>query len=160
MAKVNEVVVDALEDLVVQADEAPIEPSESRAAIRILNDMMTMWAALGVNLGYTVVSDLGDDVTVPDGALMGIKAHLAINLADKYEVDISPRLQAKADMGWDAILNLAIDTGESAYPGTLPQGSGNNYPDYRSNTFYEDDQATILEETGGRIALEDDTEAA
>ena len=76
MTKVNEIVVDALEDLVVQQDEAPIEAPEANAVIRYLNDMMTMWAALGVDLGYTEVSDLGDNVTVAPGAIFGIKANL------------------------------------------------------------------------------------
>lgn len=162
MAKVNEYVVDALEDLVVQADEAPIEASEARACIRVLNDMMTMFAANGINLGYTVVSDLGDDVTIPDGAIMGVKAHLAIMLADKYEVDVSARLQWKADQGMRAMLNLAVETTASKYPSTLPRGSGNSYPGFRSSAypFYPDEESTILEETGGSIALEDDTEAA
>ncbi len=160
MAKVNEVVVDALEDLVTQAEEAPIEAPEARSAIRVLNDMMTMWAALGVNLGYTVVEDLGDLMTVPAGAIFGIKAHLAGSLCDKYDIAITPTLQRKMDLGWRAILNLAITPASSEYPSTLPQGSGNNFPSYRDSTFYPDRQSTILTETGGSIALEDDTEEA
>jgi len=158
MAKANEFVVDALEDLVVQADEAPIEPPEGRAVLRMLNDMMAMWAALGVNLGYTQVDNLGQEVTIPDGAKIGVKAGLAIIIADKYDVAITPTLAKKAKDGWDAILNLVVEIGESQYPDTLPQGSGNNYPSFASNTFYPDSQGTILEETGGSIALEDDTE--
>jgi len=160
MAKANEYVVDALEDIVVQADEAPIEPTEGRAVLRALNDMMAMWASQGVNLGYTDVDDLGQEVTVPDGAKLGIKAHLAIFVAPKYDVAISAELQRKADIGWDAILNLAIDTNESEYPSTLPQGSGNSEPGYLTDTFYPDSEGNILEETGGAIALEDDTEAS
>ena len=63
--KTNEVVTDAMEDIVVQADEAPIEQSEGRTAMRALNDMMLAWDALGIALGFTQVSDLGDDITVP-----------------------------------------------------------------------------------------------
>ena len=136
MANANEFVVDAMEDIVVQADEAPIEQSEGRAAMRILNDMMFMWAARGVYLGYTNVDNLGDEVTVPDGAIMGIKAHLAIMLADKYDVPVSASLALKASQGWEAILNIAINTDESQYPSTLPQGSGNTSPSFANNTFY------------------------
>ena len=160
MAKVSEVVIDALEDLVVQAEEAPIEQAEAKAAIRFLNDLMAMWDAKGISLGYTVVSDMGDEVTVPDGALMGIKAHLAITLAPKYEVPVPREVYQKAKDGYDAILNLAVTMGESAYPDTLPQGSGNTYPGYEDTTFFPDQEGTILTETGGAIALEADTEEA
>jgi len=156
MAKVNEIVVDALENLVTQADETPIEASEGRAAIRTLNDMMAMWAAQGVNLGYTNVADLGDTVTVAPGAILGIKANLAIHLAPKYGLPISPELRLSADIGWKAILDLAVDTGESAYPETLPQGSGND----PTVPFFTGEQDTILDETGGAIAVEADTEEA
>ena len=156
MAKANEYVVDALEDLIVQADEAPIEPSEGRACLRILNDMMAMWDAQGINLGYTDVTDLGDEVTIPDAAKVGVKAHLAIMLAPKYDVPVSASLSQKAKTGWSAILDLIVDTAESAYPSTLPQGSGND----PINTFYPDQQDSILTETGGSIALEEDTEEA
>jgi hypothetical protein len=160
MTKVNEVVIDALEDIVVQADEAPIEPSEAKAAMRMLNDMMFAWAANGINLGYTSVSDLGDEVTVPAGAIMGIKAYLAIYMASKYDIDVPPEVAVRAKEGMKAILNLVNSITETAFPCTLPQGSGNNYPGYANNTFFPDLESLVLTETGGAIALEDDTEEA
>ena len=156
--KVNEIVVDALEYLITQAEEAPIEATEARAVMRTLNDMMSAWDALGISLGYTEVSDLGDTVTVPLGAKLGIKANLAVFIADKYDIPISPNLARIAKIGYEAILNLATDTAEMAYPDTLPQGSGNTYPSYADDTFYPDQQGTILTETGGAVALEEDTE--
>lgn len=160
MTKVFEVVVDAMEAIVVQADEAPIEQSEARAAIRILNDMMTDWDARGIALGYTEVSDMGDVLTVPPGAIRGIKSNLAIDLAPKYDVVPTPALVEMARQGYKACLNLAVDTAPMALPGTLPRGSGNDYPDYADQTFYPDLENTILTETGGSIALEEDTEEA
>lgn len=159
--KVNEVVVDALEYIITQAEEAPIEATEGRAAMRALNDMMTMWAAKGVELGFTVVSDLGDPVTVAPGAMMGIKTNLALALAPKYlESVVSQDLKDLAKAGYQACVDLAVDMGASEYPSTLPQGSGNDYPSYATETFYPDQEDTILTETGGSIALEDDTEEA
>jgi len=158
VVKANEIVVDALEDIVVQADEAPIEQSEGRAAIRALNDMMLAWDAIGINLGYTVVSSLGDEITVPLGAMRGIKANLAIELAPKYDVTPTPALVQKAREGYAAIIDLAVDMSSSELPSTLPTGSGNDNLDYASDRFYPDQQDTILTETGGSIALEEDTE--
>lgn len=157
---VNEIVTDAMEEIVVQADEAPIEPSEGRAAIRLLNDMMFSFAARGLNLGYTVVYSLGDIVTVPLGAIRWIKLQLAIELAPKYNVEISNTLASKARSAYKAVQNLAIDGIYSEYPSTLPYGSGNYEAGGWDSTFYPDKQDTILTETGGSIALEDDTEEA
>lgn len=158
--KANEVIVDALEDVIIQAEEAPIEQSEARAAIRALNDMMNAWDAIGVSLGYTQVSDLADLITVPLGAIRGIKANLALELCPKYAIAPTQSLLAKAKAGYTACVNLAIEMAEASYPSTLPQGSGNTYPGYADNTFYPDDQDNILTETGGAIALEDGTEEA
>jgi len=158
MTKVNEVVVDALEEIVVQQDEAPITQSEAQAVIRTLNDMMNMWAAKGINLGYTAVTKLNDILTVAPGAILGIKSILAIYMANKYEVPVSADLRQKAKDGWKAILNIAIQTAPVQYPPTLPMGSGNTYPSFSTLTFYPDYEDLILEETGGAIALETETE--
>lgn len=158
VVKANEIVVDALEDLVVQQDEGPIEQSEGRAAMRVLNDMMLSWDAAGINLGYTTVSSLGDEITVPLGAIRGIKAALAIELAPKYDVTPSPALVQKAKAGMQAILDLTVEVTNSEYPSTLPFGSGNYTDGYDTEHYYPDQQDTILTETGGSIALEEDTE--
>jgi hypothetical protein len=135
MISANEVITDALEEIVVQADEADIEPSEGEAALRILNDMMAMWRAKGVNLGYSTISSLGGYLTVPRGAILGIKYNLAIALAEKYDVMVSPQLVTKARDAWEAILELSHNRlEESEYPDTLPTGSG-NYSFYQ-RTFY------------------------
>lgn len=157
VVKANEIVVDALEDLVVQQDEGPIEQSEGRAAIRALNDMMYSWAADGIDIGYTEVSSLGDIITVPVGAIRGMKANLAIELAPKYDVIPTPALIQRANAGMKAVLNLAVEIGASAYPSTLPRGSG-NWDDGYGDDYYPDEESTILTETGGSIALEEDTE--
>lgn len=160
MTKANEVIVDALEDLIVQADEAPIEPSEALVAIRALNDMMFSWAVLGIDLGYSEISDLADDLTVPLGAIRGIKANLSLELAPKYNVAVPPSLVAKAQHGYDACVNIAISMAASEFPSTLPQGSGNTYPGYTNDTFYPSQEDTILTEGGGSIALEEDAETS
>lgn len=156
--KAGEIITDAMEEIVVQADEAPIEPSEGRAAMRLLNDMMFSFAARGINLGYTAVASLGDVVTVPLGAVRWMKLQLAVELAPKYNVEISNTLASKLRSAYKAVQNLAIDGIYSEYPPTLPFGSGNYEAGGWDTVFYPDLEGTILTETGGSIALEDDTE--
>lgn len=124
--KASELITDALEEIVVQQEEADVEQAEGRAALRTLNDMMAMWAAQGIYLGYTNLDNLGEDVNIPDGAILGVKAHLGIMLANKYIVPVTPELIMKANKGWEAILSLAVTVEKSQYPDTLPQGSGND----------------------------------
>lgn len=158
--KTREVVNDALETLVVQAEEQEIPQSEGNAAIRTLNDMMAQWSARGIDIGYTEVENMADVLTVPPGTILGIKHNLAINLAPKYNRPITPAMLKNANDGYRAIVSLAVDMGSSAFPSTLPQGSGNTGDVHTDNTFYPDEQETILTETGGSIALEDETEGS
>lgn len=154
--RTDDIVRDALESLIVQAAEAPIVGNEASAAIRALNDMMYMWELQGIDIGYTQVSDMADPITVPMGAIMGIKANLALNLAPKYNVDPPPILLKNASDGFQAIVKLSTQIAPMEYPSTLPTGSGNY--DNGAGDFYPDMEGTILTETGGSIALEDDTE--
>lgn len=156
--KANEVIVDALEEIIVLTDEAPINPPEGRTAIRILNDMMAFLAAKGIELGYTEVSDLGDPITVPPGAIFGIKTNLAILLAPRYNVPVTQELKNNAKTGMDAMIDLAVAMIPSEYPETLPQGSGNAHPGFANQTFFPALEDTIITETGGSIGLEEDTE--
>ena len=156
--KAGEIVTDALEEIIVQADEAPIEPADGRAGIRMLNDMMYSFAAKGVNLGYTAVSSLGDVITVPLGAVRWMKLQLAIELAPKYDAKITPAMLLKVKDAYKAVLNLSIGKMQMSYPHNLPIGSGNDYPCHSTTPFYPEPDDTILTETGRSIALEDDTE--
>lgn len=158
VVKAGELVTDALEEIIVQSDEAPIEQSEGRAAIRALNDMMMSYEARGINLGYTVVTSLADDITVPLGAVRWMKLQLAIEMAPRYNATVDNVLLMKVKDAYQAALNLSYDSIQSEYPSTLPIGSGNDSQGISSGHFYPDMESTILTETGGSIALEDDTE--
>ena len=89
METANSVILDALQLLIVQADEAPIEPSVAQTAIRHLNRMMYRFDAEGISLGFNVIENLGDTVTVPIGALDGMVYNLAIAMAPHFDDPIS-----------------------------------------------------------------------
>jgi hypothetical protein len=84
MATVAQVAKASLQRILVQASEAPLEPDEYQDYIFALNNYMTQLDAQGIVLGYTVVDSLGDEVTVPTGALRGIIANMAIEVAPDY----------------------------------------------------------------------------
>jgi hypothetical protein len=161
MATVAQVINAALKKIIVAGSEAPLEADEYQDAIFALNNLVTDWDANGIALGYTVVSNLSDTVTVPTGALRGLIANLAIACAPEYDGVVSPELIEEARSGMNTIRMIGQSIPTSYYPSTLPLGSGNNNLQFGLTSFYYPDQeAEILGETTGSIGLEVDTETS
>lgn len=158
METAGAIIKDALFEILQQGDEAPIEASEAQTAIRYLNRMLLRWDAIGYPLGFTKVTNLGDLVTIPDGAIDGVVTNLAVSLAPQYDVQLSQALVTNAKLGLDAIRVLSFSIDPSSYPSTLPVGSGNEGNcTSNNNHFYPDQQDDILPETTGSIKIEEDT---
>lgn len=157
--KAAAVITDALQLLVVQDAEADIEASEGKSAIRFMNRLMARLAAGGVNLGYTKVTNLGDTVTIADGAMDGLIANLALGLAPMYKAVVTLELRELAKEGLTAMYDLAIEIGDTSKPSTLPIGSGNTGSfSNRNFKFYSEDPDLIATEVNASIAVEDSTE--
>lgn len=160
MEKAGDIIKDALTEITVLGAEAPVEATDAQSGIRYLNRMMAAFDADGIALGYTTVTNFGDDVTIPDGAIAGTVAQLGVMLWDQYAdgQPVPATLLARAISGKNTMRNLAVTIGPSAYPDTLPIGSGNEGDDsFGSSHFYPDAESTILAETNGSIGLETDT---
>ena len=158
METAETVINDALQEIMVQASEQPIQAVDFQTARRYLNRMMTSFDAQGISLGYTTVTNPSDLITVPDGALEGVIFNLAKRLLATYDVPLSAELALNAKEGLDAMRALAVEIQPSQFPCTLPIGSGNesdgNWNDYH---FYPCPEDEILTEQGGSILLETDT---
>jgi hypothetical protein len=123
-----------------------------------MNNYMSELDASGVQLGYTTVSDLGDEVTIPTGALRGLIANMAVEVAPDYNGVISAGLAKAARDGFNTMRLIGQSMGKSSYPCTLPIGSGNENNDFGlSGHFFPDQESSILAETTGAIALETNT---
>jgi len=154
------VVNDILEDLLVQASESRIEPADAQATIRAMNRYMARISSRGINLGYTKVSKLDDPITIPEGAIDGLIANVALRLWPKYRTgDPSGILVQNAIAGLEAMIEIAISIEPAVYPETLPKGSGNTgYSTVPAYAFYpgvEDED--ILTEANGAVGLEEGT---
>ena len=161
MAKVSQVLRTALLLILSEGSEAELQPDEYEDAIFTMNNLMTGLDADGVQLGYTIVSNLSDEVTVPDGALQGVIANTAVHSAPFYDAEPSPALVLMAENGMKTMEKLGVNVGPSALPSTMPIGSGNEGCNTGGNAnyhFYPDLEATILGEISGNIALESGTE--
>ena len=157
MATVGQIAKASLQRILVQASEAELEADEYADYIDALNNYMLGLDAQGIRLGYTTVTNLGDTVTVPLGALRGIIANMAIEVAPDYGGEISEGLRAAAAAGMAAMRRLGQRIRPACLPGTLPRGSGNDWAVYRYSHFYPEQEAEILAETTGAIGLETET---
>ena len=153
-----EVARDILQELVVQGAESALSADEIQTTIRYMNRYMNKLAADGINLGYTTVSDLGDPITIPAGAILGMIKNVAIQLTPQYDVPVSADLAMAANDALRTMRNLGVQLQEMAYPDTLPVGSGNEPSTYGLNDhFYPNRQNEIRTEDNQTILAEDNT---
>jgi hypothetical protein len=156
MATVAQVTKAILQEILVQESEADLESDEYQDTIFALNNYMTSLDARGVSLGYTIVSNLAETVTVPAGALQGVISNVAIIVAPQFDATVSQALVKKAQDGMEAMLKLGTSQAPLVHPSTLPIGSGNEWYLYRGR-YYPGSTEDIIDETGQNIALENDT---
>ncbi len=155
-----EVITDALQEILVQASEQPIEADEARTAIRYMNRFMFMLDANGVSLGYTEVDNLASPITIPAGAIMGLVKNLAILLVPQFEGVISPALPGEAAKSLKVMIKLGTTRLPTAHPSTLPIGSGNEGDNFNQDWHFFPGAPIndILAETSRSILLEDQTD--
>ncbi len=159
MATFAQVAKASLQRILVQASEAPLEPDEYQDYIFALNNYMAQLDAQGIVLGYTEVTDLGDEITVPTGALRGIIANMAIEVSPDFGGVVSEGLVKAAREGMNTMRTIGGRMGPTALPSTLPIGAGNEDDSFGiSGHFYPDQEAEILAESTGAIGLELNTQ--
>lgn len=157
MATVAQVAKASLQRILVQADEAPLEPSEYQDFIFAMNNLMLDLDAKGINLGYTEVANLGDDITIPTSCLRGLIALMAIEVAPDYNRPIPESLVLAAREGMRTMRRVGMTRRQTEYPSTLPKGSGNYNNSLYDTNYYPDLEVEILGESSGSIGLEDST---
>lgn len=151
------VLTDAYGLLVVAGAESPIESVDAKLAMRTMNRFMDQLALEGAPLGWTVVSNVADPITIPLGTMTGLIANTAIELAPYFGVTVGAELATMARDGRKAMFIAGFSIGPSQYPSGLPIGSGNEGDTFNNTHFYPDAQSTILSESTGPIVLEDET---
>ena len=154
METAKSLINDALQDILVQASEQPIEPVDFQTARRYLNRMM---AISPYNLlGFTVITNPNELVTVVDGALEGIIFNLAKRLLTTYDMPLTAELQASASDGLKNIRRITTNIRPTQFPSTLPIGSGNNILNPVSD-YFPPSPEELLNEGDGVMILESDT---
>lgn len=150
---VEELVRDALQELGVQAAEQPITPDQIQTGIRYTNRMMTSLDYL--NLGYTIVNDASDDITVPPFCDEWMVKALAVKMAPQFGgTSMLPEIKVERDQSYANLLNQAVEVGPSCYPSRLPVGAGNNQDDTNIR-FYPGRNELLEKEDGQDIDTEE-----
>ena len=151
------IIKDAYFEILAAGEEQSLSSSEMQTGIRYLNRMMSRWAAIGYNLGYTEVANPGDEVNIPAGAIDAVISNLAVSLSSQFpESGLNQALITKAALGMKAVRNLSVEIIPSNYPDTLPVGSGNTgCQSGRYNPFYGAPEEPIIGEAGNYISTEE-----
>jgi hypothetical protein len=152
MITAGDVISRALRKILVQAGDAPIEADEYADGIDSLNSYMASLEARNIRLGYTPVDNVGDFVTIPDGAQMGIIANFAVLLAPEYAGEVSQALVAEARVGMRSVRLLGQPKVQLRNPAGLPMGSG--HAQMPSEDFYGDYLKAHLAMTGNDVATD------
>jgi len=77
-----------LQEILVQATEADLEPSEVQDTIFFMNNWMAELDADGVNLGYTIITSLSQTITIPNGAINGVIKNVAVQIAPQFDAAV------------------------------------------------------------------------
>jgi len=131
---------DILQEIFVQAAEQPTQAPDFQTALRYTNRYMQQLNADGVNLGWTNLVQETDVPTIPDGAILGVIYNVAFQLANQYDIEVSPVLAKNAADSMRVMEKLGTTIVTTQYPNTLPIGSGNEQYSDNLNHFYEEEQ--------------------
>lgn len=156
METAQSIINDALQEILVQASEQPIQPVDFQTARRYLNRMMDITPFAG--LGYTAVTLPSDLITIPDAAIEGVIFNLAKRLLTTYDIPLTAELARSARDGLKEIRRITVTTQATAFPCTLPIGSGNEQENtFNNQHFYPCPDDELLTERDGAILLESGT---
>ena len=156
METAKSVIDDTMQEILVAASEQDIQAVDFATAVRYMNRMMSTFDAEGISLGYTQVVNASDAITIPLGAIEGLIFNLALRLTTSYDIPVAGTLAINAKEGKAAMRNLSVFIQPTAYPCTLPIGSGNEYDNtFNSSHFYGCTEDELTTEQGGSILLEE-----
>jgi len=156
MDTAQSLISDALQEILVQTSEQPLQTVDFQIARRYLNRMMNGTPFVG--LGFTAVTLPTDLITIPDAALEGVLFNLAKRLLTVYDQPLTASLEESAKAGLQNIRRITVRILPTEMPCTMPLGSGNDYDNTNNITnFYPCRDDEILTETGGSILQESGT---
>ena len=154
--KAGDVVNAILSEDVISADEADHEAVEVGDVVFAMNNYMFQLAATGVDLGWSEITNIAQELTVPRGAINGVIKNTAIQIAESFGWPVSELAERLALNSYEAMVQIAVSIPAASQPDGLPVGVANEWQSGRR--FFGPDEATILTENEQVIIPEDNTE--
>lgn len=123
MATFRDIVRGAYRRTALIRDNGEPSAAEAQNAMDALNDMMFGWKLDGVTLDPAhTIKALGDTFTLADEHIAGVKAMLAVRMAEEHGDDIPPKLLQDAESGWMALQAAYFGDKKASFdPGMLPR---------------------------------------
>ena len=144
MTTAVEVAERALKRILVQADDAPLDPSDYADFYDSMNSFMEALEGENVFLGYTPVSNPADDITIPASCIRGLVANMAIEVAPDYGKAVPAELQKQAMDGLRVMKKVGRARVTTSYPSNLPMGAGNQDFSNDTDPFYGVTASAVL----------------
>jgi hypothetical protein len=114
MATALDVISLALKDIGVLAAGESAESSDAADALDTLNQMLVLWEAQGISLGFGEVA-LATEVNVPKYATLAIRHNLAVLLAPSYDVRVDAVLGSFAQEGKETLRGFSMEPQEVSF---------------------------------------------
>lgn len=150
--KASEWIRDSLQELGMLAAEQPVTADQFKTGIRYANRLMASYDSLG--LGYTVIANANDEITIPPFAEEWAVYALALRMAGQYGPNENLGTVAANERTAYKQLLKHIDTDISCdYPSTLPVGSGNEC--HYGPRFFPGNEDNLTTEQGDYLIAED-----
>lgn len=146
----GDVIRRALQAILVTGADSPLTADEYQDGLDALNDYMASLESNGVRLGYTPCCTISDPVTVPAGAIRGIVANLAIDIASDYGGRVSQALIKRATESENVLYNLGVNIIETSLPENFPYGS--TYPG--EHVYWLQGPSAVISMAGNRLVTD------
>ena len=140
MTTAQQIVDGAAEELGVKTAEIALEAADYKAIFDRMNDMLAEWSYKGLTPAFEPVVNSTDEVKVDRYAVGAIKYALAIRCASAFQRPVSQALLGMANEALENLRAANIFTGKTAYPDSLPLGSGNRSCDFDDERFFPTNQ--------------------
>lgn len=131
-----------------------IEDEEMAIGIDTYNDLIVQLNIDGISLGATIVSKKEDETDVPDWAQEMIKNQIAIRILDEFNRPLTAVLAERADRALRAVMRMVSQQRSSAFPNTLPVGTGNYR--FRTSRFFPDRDCGDIKSGNNDFMLDDE----
>lgn len=129
-----------------------LQAEQLQSALSRLDLMMAEWSSEGINIGYTLSSNINDEVNTPDTSIKAMYSNLAKIIAPLYGKTLSDDTKNNANKSYKNLVRKSI-TINSMQLNNLPKGAGNKARYLNQNQFINQDPSVLKIADDGNLNL-------